>query len=220
MIAALLLLLAGFGAWRVYPVFRSQPKVIVALSPVRLFSYWMMVQKYRNGQPYQAPFKSAGDINFEPDDQIRLYISSAKEGYLYIINEGPKPLANGLPDYNTLFPTPKANSGSSRLATGKQIIIPGSDQDPIGFDEQQGTEKLWLVWSAKSLPELEALKSLINPQDRSEIKNPAQIQSVRDLLAQSRASQSPAIEIDDANTQTNVKGAGDVIVHLVRLSHH
>lgn len=220
MIAALLLLLAGFGAWRVYPLFRNQPKVNVAASPVRLFSYWMMVQKYRNGQSYQAPFKSAGDINFEPDDRIRLYISSAKEGYLYIINEGPKPLANGLPDYNTLFPSPTANNGSSLLAMGKQITIPEAENKAIFFDEQQGTEKLWLVWSAKSLPELEALKSLINPQDRSEIKNPIQIQSVRDLLAQSRTSQSPAIEVDDANTQTNIKGAGDVIVHLVRLSHH
>jgi hypothetical protein len=188
-------------------------------NPEAVFSYWMMVQKYRNGEPYQSPFKSAGDINFEPDDKVRFYISSAKEGFLYILNEGPSPLENGLPDYNTLFPSPTANNGSSRLAIGKQVVLPEAENRAITFDKQLGTEKLWLIWSASSLPELEALKSLINPQDNSEIKNPAQIQTVRDLLAKYRGRQSPVVEIDDTNTQTILKGHEDVMVHLVRLSH-
>lgn len=219
---AIIAVLAGLftaGVWLLYVVLRNTPGPPAAANPEPVFSYWMMVQKYRDGKPYQSPFKSAGDINFEPDDQVRFFISTGKEGCLYILNEGPEPLENDWPDYNTLFPSPTANNGSSRLALGKQVVIPEAENRAIIFDKQQGTERLWLIWSASSLPELEALKSLINPRDRSEVKDPAQIQTVRDLLAQYRARQSPVVEIDDANTQTILKGNGDVMVHLVRLSH-
>src|SRR5207247_646044 len=33
--------------------------------------YWITVQKYRDGKPYQDPFRLRDDINFEKDYRIR-----------------------------------------------------------------------------------------------------------------------------------------------------
>jgi hypothetical protein len=52
-------------------------------------SYWITGQKYRDGKPYQDPFRLSDDINFEKDYRIRLNIASAQSGRLYLLNEGP-----------------------------------------------------------------------------------------------------------------------------------
>lgn len=181
------------------------------------FSYWMMVQKYRDAQPYQQPFRLAGELVFENDYHVQLNVGAARSGHLYIINEAPEPV-NGLPDYNTLFPSPTSNSGKAELAANQQIRIPETG-DGFFFDKDQGTEKLWLVWSSKRLPELEVLKSLANPNDKGHISDPTQIRSVRDLLAKHSAIPS-TIAKDEANKVTNVSGSGDVFAYLIKLEHH
>ncbi len=124
---------------------------------------------------------------------------------------------NGLPEYVTLFPSPTANESKAELVANQQITIPEIG-DGFFFDKDQGTEKLWLIWSSKSLPELEAVKSLANPKDKGQISDPAQIRSVRDLIARHHAI--PAtIAKDDANKVTRVSGSGEVIVHLIKLEH-
>jgi hypothetical protein len=54
----------------------------VAASPVakpeRSLTYWMTVQKYRNGRPFQDPFRLGGEINFEKDYRVRLNLRSPK----------------------------------------------------------------------------------------------------------------------------------------------
>jgi hypothetical protein len=209
----------ALGAWFLPKAFRTgsvvTPAPNITLEPV--FSYWVMVQKYRNGKPYQLPFRLAGEINFENDYHIRLHVKGEREGFLYIINEGPVPVT-GLPDYNILFPSPTANNGSAQLARNQQIAIPETG-DGFFFDQEQGTEKLWLVWSKKSLPDLEAVKSLANPLDKGSIRNPAQIESVRHLLNQ----QTPATgEKNDARKDTVLvlPSSQDTSVYRINLEHH
>jgi hypothetical protein len=88
------------------------------------------------------------------------------------------------------------------------------------FDAEQGTEKLWLVWSAARLPELEAVKGVVNPKDQGAISDPDQIRSVRDLMNKHYAAAKPAVEKDEANAQMSVKGSGDVLVHQIKLLHY
>lgn len=197
---------------------KKTDEIIKPVPPTPAFSYWMMVQKYRDGKPFQSAFRLAGEINFENDYHVRLHLISAREGYLYIINEAPETV-NGLPEYVTLFPSPTANEGAARLAANQQIAIPERG-DGFFFDQDQGTEKLWLIWSVKSLPELEGLKSLANPKDRGLVSDPAQARSIRDLIAKHRSDQLPKIEKDEDNKQTSVSGAGNVLAHLIRLEHH
>mgnify|MGYP001572614344 CR=1 FL=1 len=211
-VAAAVVVLA-IAAWLL-----TKPKasVVDPIPSAPAFNYWVMVQKYRDGKAYQPPFRLAGELIFENDYHVQLNVGTARSGFLYIINEGPGS-ANDLPEYVTLFPSPTANNGKAELAANQQINIPETG-DGFFFDKDQGTEKLWLIWSSNSLPELEAVKSLANPKDKGQISDPAQIRLIRDLIAKHHSS--PAtIAKDEANKVTRVSGSGDVIVHLIKLEH-
>lgn len=211
--AVAVLAIAGWMLFR-----PKQATVIPPPKPVTpAFNYWVMVQKYRDGKPFQLPFRMAGEMIFENDYHVQLNVGTARAGSLYVINEAPEPV-KGLPDFVTLFPSPTANSGKSELTANQQINIPEVG-DGFVFDKDQGTEKLWLIWSAKRLPELEILKSLANPTDKGQISNPEQIRSVRDLIAKHSAT--PAnVAKDETEKVTRVSGSTDVIVHLIKLEHH
>lgn len=120
----------------------------------RRISYWLMVQKYRNRKPFEEPFRLSGEINFEKDYRVRLFVTSPQPGYLYIVNESPKK-NNGLPEYNLLFPTPTTYHGASELMSDQPVQIPESRW--FVFDQEAGTEKLWLIWSGQSLPTFEEI---------------------------------------------------------------
>src|SRR5260370_13836351 len=79
----------------------------------RNLSYWMTVQKYRNGRPFEDPFRLAGEINFEKDYRIRLHLSSPQAGYLYILNESPDRKDRA---FDILFPSPTAKNMSAPSA--------------------------------------------------------------------------------------------------------
>lgn len=211
--AVAVLAIAGWLMFRPKPTTVNPPPKPVTPA----FNYWVTVQKYRDGKPFQTPFRLAGEIIFENDYHVQLNIGAVRAGSLYIINEAPEP-SNGLPDYVTLFPSPTANSGKSELAANQQINIPEIG-DGFVFDQDQGTEKLWLIWSVKRLPELEILKSLANPNDRGQLRNPEQIRSVRDLIAKHSASPATVAK-DETEKATRVSGSTDVIVHLIKLEHH
>ena len=181
-------------------------------------SYWMMVQKYRDGRPYQEPFRLTSEINFENDYHVRLHVTNRQSGYLYILNEGPDPV-NDLPSYVLLFPSPTANQGSAQSAANRQIAIPERG-DGLFFDREQGTEKLWIVWSPAPVSEVESVKGVVNLKDRGAITDPARIRAVRDWLAKNNQPAQLALEKDERNKQTNVKGRGETLVHQIRLEHH
>jgi len=184
----------------------------------RTLEYFLLVQRYRDGQPFREPFRLGREMIFQADYRIRLVCSSRQPGYLYLINEGPL-TAGGLPDFNVLFPTPAANNGSALLRPRQQAQIPPGNEFFV-FDEQQGEEKLWMVWSARAAPELEAVKHWVNDQDRGSVRNPAQIQALRDFLAKHSRSRRPRVERDEAAARTILRGRGDLWVHLLPLAHH
>jgi serine/threonine protein kinase len=181
-------------------------------------SYWITVQKYRDGRPYQEPFRLTSEINFESDYHVRLHVASRRSSFLYILNEGPEPV-NDLPSYVLLFPSPTANQGSAQLTANQRIAIPELG-DGFVLDREQGTEKLWLISSAAPLPDLESVKRVANPKDRGAITDPAQIRTVRDWLEKNNQPAQIAIEKDERDKQTNIKGRGETLVHQIRLEHH
>lgn len=220
-VAAGLLLAAvavlGMWSWRSSGLESARP---MAASPVvvseRSLTYWMMVQKYRDGKPFQEPFRLGGEINFEKDYRVRLNLRSPQEGHLYILNEGPAESGQPSP-FMILFPSPTANGGQSRLAAGGQIQIP--ERSWFQFDGEQGTEKIWLVWSADIIPALEAVKRFANPRDRGLVSDPELNNAVRDFL-QAHQSPRPVAERDEDKKEVVVKSNGDILAHLLRLEHH
>ena len=181
-----------------------------AANVTQSFNYSISVQKDPKRYPGSKPFQLPGEVIFSPGDRIRLSISAPQPGYLYIVNESP----DG--SHNVLFPSSLRSSGSAAVGAGQGVQIPETG-DGFVFDEQEGTEKLWLIWSPNTVPLLESVKRWANPEDKGQIKDPAQLSSVRDFL--SSATQGAA-EKDEAKKLTTVNGKGDVLVKLVKLEHH
>ncbi|MGH9843333.1 MAG: protein kinase domain-containing protein, partial [Blastocatellia bacterium] len=193
----------------------------VAPAPVqaeRALEYWIVAQKYRNRKPYGAPFKLPGAIFFEAGDHFFLHLSVSQPGYFYLINEGPRP-ASDLPDYNVLFPKPGVNNGSALLAVNQELTFPERGEGFV-LDQERGTEKLWLAWSEASVPELEAVKSVVNAKQQSMITDPAQIRSVRDYLAKAQAESQASPRIDKEKSQTRVTTRGSTLIHRIELLHY
>jgi hypothetical protein len=186
-----------------------------ALSPPRELSYAVLVQRFRGGQPYRDPFRLPGAMLFGVDDRIRLLVSSPQAGHLYVLNEGPAAGAQ-TDSFNILFPSPTANQGSSALVSSQEVAIP--EKSWFAFDDAQGTERVWLIWAAERVPELEAVTGYANPKDRGRIADAGQHHAVRAYIRE-RARSQPEPQVDDEGQRTRLRGKGDVLVSRIELAH-
>ena len=222
-----LLAVAAIGAavwWRLQSQTGSTangPQVTPAIVPTRELSYWLTVQRDPKRYPGSKPFTlPGGETLFSVGDHVRLNISSPQAGYLYVINEGPAQ-TNGLPELNVLFPDTITNGGSAEIKADQTVQIPQPSRNPkqdwFIFDQEEGLEKIWLVWSGRNVPELEAVKGWANPKNEGEIGDPGQIKAVAQYLA-AHAATKP--EKDEVGNRTQLKGKGEVLVGLVKLEHH
>lgn len=184
----------------------------------RELSYAIQVQKVRDGKDFEAPFILGGEILFERDYKIRVLVTTREQGYLYILNEGEIG-PDGKPTVNVLFPSTTSNGGSSAVAPNTTIQIPRAW---FVLDAATTTEKLWLVWTAQPVPELEAVKGLANPVDRGAILKPEQLAAVRSFMAGAGASKAGVEHVDNGpqDRRTVLRATGDVLVHVVPLAHN
>ena len=205
----------GISKWRASRARANAAVIPAATAPVRerRLTYWITVQKFRDKKPFQDPFTIPGEMIFEEDYQIRLSFSSPQAGHLYILNEGP--VATTAPEFNVVFPSSSANKGSSLIAAGQVTEVPESSW--LKFDAQQGTEKLWLIFSEDVVPELETLKEFAGRQTQGLITDPARNKVVQDFL-NTHSEAKPAIE--KGERLTTLKSPGKLLVHPIKLEHH
>ena len=189
----------------------SQPPAPV---PERTLTYWITVQKFRDGRPYQDPFTQPGEMIFEQDYRIRVHIRAPQDGHLYIFNEGP-PQGTAQPEYVVVFPTSTANNGSSEVLAEQVVQIP--EKTWLEFDAEQGTEKLWLVFSEQPLPALEAARGFASERTRMLITVPSVNRDLKNFLNDSSLPK-PTSERDDK--QTTLKAPGKLLVYAIQLEHH
>ena len=217
---AMVVVTAGIFAFSIWRSSRARNASVTTppAAPVpaeeRSLTYWITVQKYRNKRPYQKPFPMPGEIIFEADYQIRVNVRSPQPGHLYIVNEGP-PENSGQNEFVTLFPSSTANDGSSLLPAGQVVVIP--EKSWIAFDQQQGTETLWLVFSSDAIPELEAVKEFAGGRTRGLITDPARNSAVKNFVTTHSANK-PSYEKNDK--LTTLKAPGKFLVYPIKLAHH
>jgi len=84
--------------------------------------------------------------------------------------------------------------------------------------ERKGTERLWLVWAAQAVRELEAVKGLVNPRDKGVISSAVELNEVRELLNK-HAQSKPEVKIDKLGRRTEVTSRGALLLHLFELEH-
>ena len=206
----------GFSIWRSSRARIDVPVATPPAAPVsaeeRTLTYWVTVQKFRNGKPFEESFTVPGEMIFEDDYRIQISVRSPQPGYLYIFSEGP-PEGTAPIEFVLLFPSLTANKGSSLLASDQVVQIP--QKTWFQFDKEEGTEKLWLVFAANAVRELDAL-GVAKPETRGLITDAVQNKAIQNFLA-SHSAQSNA---EKGNNQTIVKAPGNVLVYSVKLEHH
>ena len=208
----------GWSMWRAGRM-RAPSVVVPASTPVvagpeRRLTYSITVQEFRNGK-YEPPYSMASEVSFEPKDQVRLNIGSPQAGYLYILNEGPRE-GSTVPEYSILFPSESANNGSPLLAAEQHIQIP-REPNWYRFDEQQGVERLWLVFSEGAVPELENVRRFASRETRGVVADMAQNKLIQDFLTTHSATKP---ELEKGETLTTLKAPGKLLLYPVRLEHH
>ena len=183
----------------------------------RSLTYSLTLQRDPKRYPGQKPIQLARETLFAEGDRVRLAFTSASRGYLYIFNEGPR--QDGAPrHFNILFPSPTSNRGSAALASDQTVTIPDGG-DGFVFDEEQGIEKLWIIWAAGPQAGLDPMTRWANRQDRGEIKDARDIQAL-DTFLRDHLSPAPAAAVDDEARVTTVSARADVFVKLIELAHH
>ena len=208
-------------AWLNTNVTPSPTPLTATPSPVtpgaeRTFSYWITVRKDPKLFPNAAPTQFAEEKIIPSGYRVQISFISPQPGHLYIINESPS-VAGQATRFNILFPTPTTNQGSA-ISAGQTVHIPGHD-DGLVLDNEQGEEKIWLIWTAGEVADLEPLKRWYNSTDAGEIKDAAEVESLRKFLATHSAAK-PEVTPDETSKQTRVKMNGDILVKLVKLQHY
>lgn len=180
--------------------------------PVRgqSLTYWLTVQKMTGEKLTGEPFESAGQEIFGNGWRFRFNLLPAQNGALYLINEGPG--ADNKTEYNVLFPNPANNNGVSGLAASQKL-----EAGWFRFVDKTGIEKIWLIWSANSVEDLDNIFRNAATQG-GVIADPLQIAVVQNYLKQYEE-RPPEVEAIKAQKRTVVRGRGDVVVSLLELSH-
>jgi serine/threonine protein kinase len=176
-------------------------------------AYWLTVQKMYNKKPLGDPIESTGDQLFGNGWKFRFNLRPMQAGALYLLNVGPG--KNGVEEYNILFPTPNNNGGNAKLEANETL-----QSGWYYFVEQTGVEKLWLIWSAQPIAELDAIfsEAAKNKESPGSIADADQIAKVQSYL-KNYVSGRPEATSDKSKKLTFVKGRGDILVSLVELSH-
>jgi hypothetical protein len=91
------------------------------------------------------------DSTFRSGDRIRLNVDTNTSGYLYVVMQG----SSG--NWRLLFPSADVEGGNNRIEKGASQQIPPGDKGQFVFDDQSGTEKLFLVLSRRPEADLDKL---------------------------------------------------------------
>ncbi|MGJ5815103.1 DUF4384 domain-containing protein [Paludibaculum fermentans] len=100
------------------------------------------------------------EYTFHSGDKIRLRVQVNDAGYLYVVMQG----TSGA--WRVMFPAPEIDAGSNRVVPNRQYDVPGRTR--VFFDEQAGTEKLFVVLSRQPLKEMDQLIYELDNQKSAE----------------------------------------------------
>lgn len=210
--AAILFVLLSAGM--LYGVYkysqRNEPPGVVS-SPSHAFTYFLTVQKMRDGKPYQDPFLSIGDVIFETDYKFRLNIQSPDGGFLYLFNEGP-PTPDGA-SFTIIYPTPATNDGSAAIKTNQLVSTNWNT-----FTEPAGTENFWIVWSTNPISELEAAKTETFKHPKGALMGQT-LTTVKEFLSTKQSEVKTRSTRDKDKQMVTVRGTGDLLIKKVEFEH-
>jgi len=103
------------------------------------------ILKLVNGEMTEVPPSTV----FHAGDRIQFAVQSNVPGYLYIVSQG----SSGT--WKPLFPSPEVGDGNNKVEGWATYSMPPKTR--MVFDEQKGTEKIFIVFSREPEPDLEKM---------------------------------------------------------------
>lgn len=182
-----------------------------APSSNRSFTYFVMVQRVRDGKDQKDPIKSNGEETFDTGDKFQLNVQSREPGFLYVFNEGP-PEPNDT-NFTMIYPRKATNNGSATLGANQSIQF-----EWITFRGPAGNENFWLVWSVSPVNELESAKNEAFKHPRGGLidKN---LVAVREFLRTKQAAVKATVYHYNANQNAVVRAPSDLLITLAEFKH-
>ncbi len=186
------------------------PNMIPAdLGEKREFSYFLWVQKMRNGVKFEGPFKSSGQEVFESGYKFSLNLRTEDDGYVYILNEGKD--NQGRVGFYVLFPSPKTNNGSALVRSGQEVQTAQNT-----FGGGRGTEIIWVFWTRDKREDLETMLTADLGANGAVGEN--SLEKLQAFISQYR-NESRDVFKDSAEQRTVVRGKGETVIHRFELEH-
>jgi serine/threonine protein kinase len=185
------------------------PAVTARETAERSIAYYLMIQKMRDGKPFQEPFRSSGRASVERGYKFGINFVPQSSGNFYIFNFGAD--EKGINQFNILFPTPQRNGGRSRIEAG-QLIETASNT----VEGKSGAEWIWMIWTANTNPDLEA--AVTAAFQNGGVVPATSAQALQVFLDKPRQA-SPTAAEDTQNQQTIVTGRGDELVYKFKIEH-
>ena len=179
--------------------------------PNRSFSYYLTVQRMRDGKPYQQPQKSHGEEAYGTGDQFQLTVSTPVPAYLYIFREAPP--EQGETSFKLIHPRRTTNNGSASLGADQSI-----QSDWFTFEGQAGAENFWFVWSTSPVPDIESTIAEAFKRPDGGLTGQTMVR-VREYLKTKEAEIKAITYNYNANDNAVVRGKHDLLVTLAQFGH-
>jgi len=181
--------------------------------PEQSLTYWLTVQKMLNKKPLGKPIDSAGNIIFGNGWKFRFNVRPVQSGALYLLGVGPG--KKGGQEYNILFPLAQQNQLDARLQANQTM-----QSDWLYFVEHTGEEQLWIIWSARPIPELDKIftQAAGDKQSPGVVADASQIAKIEAYLKLYDPARLEKVD-QSGNNLTSIKGWGEVVISLVQLKH-
>ena len=189
------------------PVSSSNPDLIQAAYSTTPLGLRYTIVKRDGGNSTDVPT----DTVFHNGDKIQVAVEVTEPGFLYIVARG----SSGT--WQLLFPSPKIENGDNRVEAKGKIQVPGNYN--FVFSGKPGTEKLFIVFSRKTEPEIDSLIYSLQdkkPKPDSEPQLMASIAPINDsVVSVLRTSYSRDLIIEPVNESANSKPSGQHPEHAV-----
>lgn len=204
MLAISALALCGVAASAVF-LFRPSPPVH---NPERSLTYSLMVK------PPKGSVRSvAKEMIFPPKYGLKLKLEAAQPGFLYLLNRGPD-TGNGS-TWHWLFPYPAFRGGAGTVGAGDTVTLPAKEDDFYELDEKSGKETILVIWSDKTVPELDAVRTAVFERSGDGKLTRDQAATAETFLNQHQ----PEVKVSRGESSTKLSSQDSLLVHPIVLEH-
>ncbi len=180
----------------------------------REVTYWFVTQPKVNRRVTGEPRIFKADDKLNDGWNFKGNFLGKERGHLYLINDGPTPRGMTL---QILFPIPHDPLAKKQRNNGTSEVMPGGAVEAfdIDVDPAEGTEHLWIVWSAERIPQLEALTRYAVKKYEGRVEDENDARAARAFLSGLKQSEF----VYDEQGRITLRGHGDVLAKEVLLTH-